>query len=299
MKILDDLYKKYKLEKKDKYNQTIKNRRINTNSDKYYKGGENDSINGSVNNSINGSVNNSINGGNIVGGSINNNDTFNNIQINTELPNQLQKNDELKYENVREKFIIKQTPPYGCLKSGKKPTYRNWLRNKRGTVSKQQKKEETIREKVLKKIRHEIKKKQDEIDKAKILEHQQHKNKIAIDKLIDNERKNIKKYNKYIKTLKRKTTKKTYKLGKKGNKKISVLIKNKKTRRKIQNERLLLRKTPIAEIKNSLINKGLLKYGSIAPNDVLRELYEKAILTGELYNKSNSVLMHNYISKRD
>ena len=161
----------------------------------------------------------------------------------------------MKYKNVREKFIIKPTPPYGCLKSGKKPTYRNWLRNKRGTLSKQQKKEETIREKVLKKIRHEIKKKQDEIDKAKILEHQQHKNKIAIDKLIDNERKNIKKYNKYIKTLKRKTRKKTYKLGKKGNKKISVLIKNKKTRRKIQNERLLLRKTPIADIKNSLIKK--------------------------------------------
>ena len=44
MKILDDLYKKYKLEKK-KYNQTIKNRRINTNSDKYYNNGVNDSVN--------------------------------------------------------------------------------------------------------------------------------------------------------------------------------------------------------------------------------------------------------------
>ena len=81
-------------------------------------------------------------------------------------------------------------------------------------------------------------------------------------------------------------------------KKVSVLIKNNKTRKKIQQEQILLRKKKIHDIKSELIESGLLKYGSTAPNYILRSLYENAILSGEVKNTSDAILLHNYMSKK-
>ena len=50
--------------------------------------------------------------------------------------------------------------------------------------------------------------------------------------------------------------------------------------------------------KNMFLNTGLiLKAGSAAPNDVLRTTYEQAILAGEVNNKADDALMHNYLAK--
>ena len=78
---------------------------------------------------------------------------------------------------------------------------------------------------------------------------------------------------------------------------MSVLIKNNKTRKKIQGEQILLRKKKIHDIKSELIESGLLKYGSVAPNYLIRSLYENAILSGDVKNTSDGVLLHNYMSK--
>jgi hypothetical protein len=86
-----------------------------------------------------------------------------------------------------------------------------------------------------------------------------------------------------------------YKLGKSG-KNIGVLIKNAKTRKRIQHEYVLLKQKPIEEIKSYLRSQNLLKIGSIAPNNVLRELFEQSILSGEIENRTPDVLIHNYMS---
>ena len=90
-----------------------------------------------------------------------------------------------------------------------------------------------------------------------------------------------------------------YKLGKNDNKKkIGILIKNSKTRKRIQQEYSLLKQKPIEEVKNYLRNKNLLKVGSSAPNDVLRQLYEQSILSGDIENKASDVLIHNYMNNK-
>jgi hypothetical protein len=86
-----------------------------------------------------------------------------------------------------------------------------------------------------------------------------------------------------------------YTLGRKGDK-VSVLIKNAKTRKLVQHELALLRQKGIPEIKTFLRKKNLLKVGSDAPNDVLRQIYEQSILSGDVENKAKDVLIHNYMN---
>lgn len=87
-----------------------------------------------------------------------------------------------------------------------------------------------------------------------------------------------------------------YKLGKHANGKVSVLIKNNQTRRRVQTEQAQLKQKSILDIKNYLRSKNLLKVGSEAPNDVLRHIYEQSILAGQIENKSKDTLIHNYFN---
>ena len=105
----------------------------------------------------------------------------------------------------------------------------------------------------------------------------------------------------YIQSLKPKRKRITrtlkYKLGKHANGKVSVLIKNSQTRRKVQTEQALLKQKSILDIKNHLRGNNLLKAGSTAPSDVLRHLYEQSILAGQVENKAKETLIHNYFNE--
>jgi hypothetical protein len=98
-----------------------------------------------------------------------------------------------------------------------------------------------------------------------------------------------------IKQIKRKTTVKKYKLGKYG-KKISILIKNNKTIKKIQNAQRELKNVPIHYVKNELIKNNLLKLGSTAPSNLLRKIYEDANMAGKVVNVGGDTFMHNYMN---
>lgn len=119
----------------------------------------------------------------------------------------------------------------------------------------------------------------------------------SLPRLIINENKNIKTYKPYKKVITRKTKTIKYNLGKKG-KNINVLIKNNNTRKKIKQEIISLRKKPILEVKEYLHDKNLIKMGSIAPNDVLREIYEQSILSGDLVNENKQILIHNFLNTK-
>ena len=89
--------------------------------------------------------------------------------------------------------------------------------------------------------------------------------------------------------------KKTFQLGR--NKKartVSVLIKNNSTRKKVESERLNYKKTNLSTIKNYLKKQQLIKFGSTAPNQLLRDMYENSKLCCEITNENPQVIVHNF-----
>jgi hypothetical protein len=108
--------------------------------------------------------------------------------------------------------------------------------------------------------------------------------------------KNNQNYKKFVKKQK-KTLKRTYNIGKsKMYPKISVLVSNKTIRNNITTKSQLLKQVSIQEIKKYLIKKGFIRVGSIAPNDVLRKMYETSILMcGEIQNHNPENLLYNYL----
>jgi hypothetical protein len=92
-----------------------------------------------------------------------------------------------------------------------------------------------------------------------------------------------------LKTIKRKIT-----LGKKHGM-VGVLIKNRKTRKNIKKEVTNLEKKSMTNIKRYLRKHNLIKIGTPAPDDILRNIYEDSFLSGDIYNKNPDTLLHNFM----
>ena len=100
---------------------------------------------------------------------------------------------------------------------------------------------------------------------------------------------------KEISTIKKKiTTIRKYKLGKsKHNRTIGILLKDAQTKSKIMEDYKEIKNTNINDIKKYLHKNNLLKYGSSAPNDVTRKIYENSVLAGEIINVNTDTIIHN------
>ena len=102
-----------------------------------------------------------------------------------------------------------------------------------------------------------------------------------------------------LKPMKQKRTiRRTFKTGRsKVAPKVSVLISNRTIRNHISTKTQLMKQTPIGEVKKFLIKGGFIKIGSIAPNDVLRKMYEAATLVcGEVTNHNPDNLLYNFVN---
>jgi hypothetical protein len=280
-----------------------------------------------------------------------------NSDISLELPPELQETKFVPQSNevfnVNYK-VIDDDVPYGCLKNGKKKTYREWkqltqpdkidipdiirpptppkknvgmLGLQRGempldnsTVNAQK----LSREERLEEIKNKLKKIQDQetqikqqsIDNFKKLEKKistplmespleeleldkysggTNTETLDIEDMIKEREHNTDK-NKNKKYLK-KTIKRKFTLGKSDKlRRVSVLIKDRQTRKNIINAQKELKKTTITDIKKYLRQNGIIKIGSTCPADILRKTFESAVLTGEVTNTNKETLLHNFLS---
>jgi len=194
-----------------------------------------------------------------------------------------------KPEDYLPSIFIKEEPPHGCLKGGKKPTFREWatkilnkpvesIKNMLGGGGEEQSTTGNVGGGVggdgggggggIGGANKETSNDKTEIDPENIAG---------------------------MRVKIRKTKKKRYHIGKHDNV-VGVLLKNKQTQRHIQSQHLTLKQKTIGEIRKYLYDHHLLKIGSNAPPDVLRRMYEDAILTGDVKNTNNDVLLHNFMS---
>jgi len=104
-----------------------------------------------------------------------------------------------------------------------------------------------------------------------------------------------------IKKKQKRTVRRTYKIGKsKTFPRVSVLVSNKTIRNNISTTTQLLKQTPIQDVKKYLIKRGFIKVGSVAPNDVLRKMYESAtLICGEVQNYNPDNLLYNFMNENE
>ena len=101
---------------------------------------------------------------------------------------------------------------------------------------------------------------------------------------------------KFVRRKMRKTARRTFRLGRsKYYPRVSVLVSNRTIRKQISDQCQKLKQVPIEEVRKVLIKKGLIKVGSIAPNDVLRKMYESvSTVCGDVRNHNADNLVYNY-----
>lgn len=75
--------------------------------------------------------------------------------------------------------------------------------------------------------------------------------------------------------------------------KVSVLIKDQMTQKNILQMHRTLKKTPVADMRKYLRQRGLIKIGSVCPPDLLRKMFESAVLAGEITNMNKNTMLHN------
>ena len=286
-----------------------------------------------------------------------------NLQISLDFPPELAEPNRIPMGN-NEVFNMNYQPndnvPYGCLKNGKKKTYREWKEFSSPSINQElpdlvrpptppkktngifftSVKDETItnqkeandaplpvsREYRLEQIKNKLRKLEDQetASKRKSIEDfsnmEKEMNKPLQNKLlaelqdidlqdIDDSNLNpnveelIKQREERIesqipKQYLKKTVKRKFTLGKSDKlRQISVLIKDRQTRKNIINTQKELKKTDITDVKKYLRQHGIIKVGSTCPTDILRKTFEAAVLTGEITNTNKDILLHNFLNE--
>jgi hypothetical protein len=206
--------------------------------------------------------------------------------------------------------------PYGCLKNGKKPTFRLYNKtikhsnshshstnteNENIVYSERQQKLNDLRNKHNHHHNHQTNKgfssSSNSYDTGysgiendeKGEKGEKHENKIDNSILSSSSNRATK-----IRKRLRKTITKRFKLGKQGNV-VGVLIKNNDTRKKIQREHSLLKNKNLSDVKKYLVEQKLMKIGSTAPPNIIRKIYEDSVLTGEVENIGKDISLHNFL----
>jgi hypothetical protein len=257
-----------------------------------------------------------------------NTEKLNNPYVEIELPDELKQNyynnvdNSINTQPIQLKYNVDNVIPYGCLKGGFKKTYRNYnsitptlnVPNVNNNLNERETKLNKLRERILSKqpnctpstninlisspLNTQDKPQQPILQQQvstlpipqQTISHQQIIPKCDVPSVTSTN---------YIKPQKTKpiikqTTLRKYVLGKSSNKRtVSILIKDKNTHKKILNAQREIKKKDLPSIKKYLHSHNLIMVGSNAPTDVIRKIYESAMLAGEITNNNKDIMLHN------
>jgi len=212
--------------------------------------------------------------------------------VHLELPNELLNRDVTHNIPIQKPIFASApklaTPTYGCLKNGSLPTFRTWK-------NQTQRHYEPI------------------VPCAQSVNAPNTTNSVSSSALIHETPMTLNNYKQTQKLIKeiqeenttplprkqKKTIRRNFTIGRHRHKPvISVLVSNRTLRNRASTQQKLLQQTPIEEVKRHLIKCGLIKVGCIAPNDVLRQMYEcSMMMCGEVKNHNPDYLLHNFLNK--
>ena len=179
------------------------------------------------------------------------------------------------------KSSLPPAPPYGILKNGKKPTYSQYRASIKNNSS------------ITPEISPEININTNDVPIITDEFYDRKNTLLNVKNAFKTQDKKTSKLEKVKFKQKHTKTKKIIHLGKKeGN--VGVLIKNKKTRKKVKKAVTALKNKSLANIKKYLKKHNLIKIGSNAPENILRGIYENSYLAGDVYNKNKDILLHNF-----
>lgn len=189
---------------------------------------------------------------------------------------------------------LNDQPVYGCLKNGNLPTYRNYM-NK--TLSNRE--PLIIGEDVDRSSLYNVSKDSN----ANQISYSSSSLENKVPSLYKKEEPQISLFSNNVKKPKkmqqRKTIRRKHKVGRsKYYSKIGVLVSNRTIRNTISNQIQQLKMVPIHDVRSYLIKNGFIKVGSNTPNDVLRKMYESALLIcGEVKNHNPDNLLYNFFNE--
>lgn len=194
--------------------------------------------------------------------------------------------------------------PYGCLKDGKKPTFRTYNKTikNNAVLFNKEKDTDTDTDAVYSERQSKLRELRDKHTNNKYNNAPSSKNSNDSDNRNDEIETSEKgKHNLRKTKLRRrlrKTVTKTFKLGKQSGNIVGVLIKNNDTRKNVQKEHGLLKSKHLADIKKILVEKNLIKIGSTAPPGIIRNIYESSMLTGDVENVGKGIGLHNFLEDK-
>lgn len=98
----------------------------------------------------------------------------------------------------------------------------------------------------------------------------------------------------------KKTVTKKYTLGKsQNNRTVSILLKDRNTRKQIISQQKELKRKSVKEMKKYLRDHNIIRIGSDSPNEVIRQMYESSILAGDIVNHNKDILLHNLSTNQE
>ena len=229
------------------------------------------------------------------------------MENNTDLMNMIESGNTslLPTSTTFSPIKLSDDAPYGCLKGGKKPTFRMYnktIKNNTRFSDDESNQDSTYSERQtkLKELKNKHNKKASTLSQNGNTENKnENENENDNSESGNNENRNSHSLRKTkIRRRLRKTITKKFKLGKQAGNVVGVWIKNNDTRKNIQKEQGLLKSKQLGEVKKYLVEKNLIKIGSTAPPGVIRNIYEASMLSGEVENIGKGVGLHNFLEDK-